>query len=140
MRDVKIGDLENPNRLAVLFDEAKRRGLVKRCEADELAFFAAAERAKRVATRNAPGCFVRIVRKGCFSFAAQQDEDLARARISALRELGSACHRRGDQGGGDGLKKELPSGGSLPGRSADLQFSRSETGGRTRPPRASLAA
>lgn len=88
MRNVTIGDLENPNRLAMLFVDAERRGLVKRCEADQLAFFAGAERAKRVATRNVAGCFVHIVRHGCFGFVAQQDEDAARAKILALRELG----------------------------------------------------
>ena len=86
MRDVKVGDLEKPIQLLALFGDAERRGLVKRCEADELAFFAAAERAKRVATRNTAGCFVHIVRHACFNYIAQEDEDVARAKISALRE------------------------------------------------------
>jgi hypothetical protein len=87
MRDVKVGDLENSNRLAALFVDAERRGLVKQCEADQLAFFSAAERAKRVATRNVAGCFVHIVRHDCFRYVAQEDEDRARTRLSVLRDF-----------------------------------------------------
>ena len=87
MRDVKVSDLEKSDQLAALFVDAERRGLVKRCEADQLAFFAAAERAKRVATRNIAGCFAQMVRKGWFSYAAQEDEDRARKRLTTFRDL-----------------------------------------------------
>jgi hypothetical protein len=83
----ELEECRNPNRLAARFLDAERRGLVRRCEADQLAFFAAAERAKRVAIRNIAGFFVHIVRNGCFGFMAQQDEDAARTKISAIREL-----------------------------------------------------
>src|ERR1019366_7101977 len=86
MRDVKAGDLESPVRMMSLFLDAEQRGMVKRCEAEKLAFFAAAERAKRVATRNAAGCFAQIIRKRYFNFAAQDDEDLARLKLLALEE------------------------------------------------------
>ena len=87
MREVKVGDLENSNRLAALFIDAERRGLVKQCEADQLAFFSAAERAKRVATRNVAGCFVHLVRQGRFDYVAQEDENRARTKLLELREL-----------------------------------------------------
>lgn len=142
MRDVKLIDLENPNRLAALFVDAEQRGLVKRCEADQLAFFGAAERAKRVAIRNITGCFVHIVRHGCFGFVAQQDEDVARAKISALRESSQerTCCQRERPGGEDALTKESPDRGSLQERWAGRRFSRSEIGGRIPPPRVSPAA
>lgn len=62
-------------------------GLVKQCKADQFAFFAAAERAKRVATRNVAGCFVHIVRHGCFDCVVQQDENRARIKLSAVRDM-----------------------------------------------------
>jgi hypothetical protein len=87
MRDVKIGDLENPNRLAVLFVDAERRGLVKRCEADQLAFFAAAEHARRVGNKNPSGLFASLVRKRCYAHIAQKDEEVARRTVAALRQF-----------------------------------------------------
>jgi hypothetical protein len=87
MRDVKIGDLENPKRLAALFIDAERRGLVKRCEADQLAFFAVAEHARHVGNKNAPGLFASLVRKRCYAYTAQEDEEVARRTVAALRQL-----------------------------------------------------
>jgi hypothetical protein len=88
MRDVKIGDLENPNRLAALFVDAERRGMVKRCEADQLAFFAAAEHSRRVGQKNPPGLFASLVRTRYYGYIAQGDEDAARRTIAARERAG----------------------------------------------------
>jgi hypothetical protein len=87
MRDVQVCDLENPNRLAALFVEAERRRLVKRCEADRLAFFAAAGHARRVGNKNVPGLFASLVRRRSYSYIAQEDEDVARQTIAALSQF-----------------------------------------------------
>ena len=84
MQDVKVSDLENPRRLLLLFIDAERSGLVRPCDADKLAFSAAAERAKRVATRNSPGCFVHIIRKNRYAFIAQEDEDRGRRALQSV--------------------------------------------------------
>jgi len=90
MKDVKPIDLEKPNRLAVLFADAEQRGLVTQCQADKLAFFAAAERAKRVATRDTAGLFVQIVRSKFYAFVALEDEDRARRTLFQLLQERSA--------------------------------------------------
>lgn len=86
MRHVHIGDLEDPKRLISLLLDAERRGFVKQCEAGKLAFFAAAEHAKRVGTCNVPGLFASLVRKRRFAFITQSDEDVARRAIAFLRQ------------------------------------------------------
>ena len=86
-------DLESPTRLAILFIDAERRGHVRRCEADKLAFFAAAEHAKRVGTRNCCGLFTKIVRGRSYAFVAHEDEERARRSLMALRETGFAIPR-----------------------------------------------
>jgi hypothetical protein len=87
MRDVKIGDLENPNRLAVLFVDAERHGLVTRSEAGQLAFFAAAEHSRRVGSKNPAGLFASLVRKRCYAYITQRDEEVARRIVAALRQF-----------------------------------------------------
>jgi len=74
-------DLDNPERLAALFDCAVRQGLVRRCAGDRLKFFAAAERARRVATQNRCGFFAAFVRRGLWDFLSQADEDRAIERL-----------------------------------------------------------
>ena len=87
MRNVRTGDLECPHRLEALFLDATRRGLLSRSESDKLAFFGAAERAKRVATRNVPGFFLSIVRQKRYAYLAQSDEDRARLAMGLLHEV-----------------------------------------------------
>lgn len=86
-------DLACPKRLVQLFVQAERKGWVSRCEADKLNFLAAAERAKRVATRNAPGLFVRLVHRRRFDVIAAADEDRARELLRRLRENGIGIAR-----------------------------------------------
>lgn len=74
-------DLDNPDRLDALFDRAVRQGLVRQCAGDRLKFFAAAERAKRVATQNQCGFFAEFIRRGLWDFLSQADEDRAIERI-----------------------------------------------------------
>lgn len=95
---VDAADLRCTQRLVTLFGEAHRRGWVRRCEADKLAFFAAAEHALRVGTTNPPGLFAWLVRRGVSvcrgndgtgsarTYVTHGDEDRARRRIAAHRE------------------------------------------------------
>lgn len=78
---IRPADLDDPDRLAALFDRAVRQGLVRRCAGDRLKFFAAAERAKRVSTHNRCGFFAAFIRRGLWDFLSQADEDRAIERI-----------------------------------------------------------
>jgi hypothetical protein len=64
MSHVVPGDLDDSRRLDALFDQAASLGLVRRSACDHLRFFAAAERAKAVSTRNPCGFFAAVVRRG----------------------------------------------------------------------------
>jgi hypothetical protein len=85
-RDVQPADLDDPSRTIALFVQAERMGLVNRCEADKLNFLAAAEHAKRVATRSVGGLFVTIVRKRFYKVISHDDEDAGRRIMQRIRE------------------------------------------------------
>lgn len=90
LRDVQPSDLKDARRLARLFAQAQRQGLVRPCEADRLAFFGAALHARRVGDANPCGLFAWIVRNRGYHVISQEDEDLARralARSTAFRDL-----------------------------------------------------
>jgi hypothetical protein len=95
MRDVKLGDLESPKRLAALFVDAERLGLVRRSDVDRLNFFAVAEHSRRVGKVNPAGLFGSLVRRRCYSYIAQADEESARKQLAALCEMGHLFTSRG---------------------------------------------
>lgn len=67
-------DLTSALRLRDLYSASVAAGYVRRCRADELAFFAAASHARRVGTRNPPGLFATMLRKRLWHHIAVQDE------------------------------------------------------------------
>ena len=81
LRDVKSEDLRAPARLLDLHAQAVAAGYVSSSEADRLNFFAAANHARVIGSRNPPGLFVRIVRSGLWNFLTQDDEDVARVQL-----------------------------------------------------------
>jgi len=81
LRDVKPEDLRDPARLLDLHAQAIAAGYVSSSEADRLNFFAAANHARVIGSRNPPGLFVRIVRSGLWNFLTQDDEDVARVQL-----------------------------------------------------------
>lgn len=83
LRHVIIDDLRDPHRLAALYDQAVSAGLVTRCEADRLNFFAAAARARAKGTSNPCGLFMALVRQRLWAYMTQADEDAARAQLLA---------------------------------------------------------
>jgi hypothetical protein len=86
LSDVQPQDLHDPARTVALFAQAERQGLVTRSEADKLNFLAAAEHAKRIATRNVGGLFATIVRKRFYKVISHEDEDAGRRVMRHLRE------------------------------------------------------
>lgn len=81
-RDVQPTDLRSPTQLQALFRGALQAGLVQACAADELRFFAAAERAISLGKTNPAGFFATLVRRGWWHVISQRDEDAARRRLS----------------------------------------------------------
>ena len=79
--DVRVEDLKDTGRLLGLLDQAIVRGLTGRSESDRLKFAAAAEHALAVGTVNPCGLFARLVRRGWWHFATQDDEDAASRRL-----------------------------------------------------------
>ncbi len=84
LEHVVWADLQDARRLWVLFEQAAQKGVVKRTQADRLRFFTAAERAKRLGTRNPCGFFAAIVRGGIWRVLSQQDEDRAHGVLKKL--------------------------------------------------------
>lgn len=80
LRDVRIEDLRDNERLMVLFEEAKVSGWVEDCESDRFKFVCSAEHALVVGSKNPPGLFVRVVRDKLWYFT-QDDEDSANRRL-----------------------------------------------------------
>ena len=84
LRHVVPDDLRDPRRLDDLRRQALKAGLVNDSECDRLRFFAAAEHAKAIGTRNACGLFATLVRRKLWQFSTHDDEDSARRTLSRL--------------------------------------------------------
>lgn len=85
LNHIQAIDLHDANRLECLFVQAQRYGLSPGGEAARLRFFAAAARALRVGTRNPPGLFASIVRRGLWAHLCMEDEDLACRRMAGMQ-------------------------------------------------------
>lgn len=84
LRHVVQEDLRHPKRTEVLRQEAIFRKYITASEADRLKFFAAAEHARIIGSKNPPGLFAAMVRRSLWHCITQDDEDAARRK---LREL-----------------------------------------------------
>jgi len=79
--DIRSEDLRDVGRTLRLFDQAVARKLVGASEADRLKFVAVAEHARVVGTVNPGGLLARLVGRGWWHFATQEDEDAAAKRL-----------------------------------------------------------
>ena len=80
-------DLVEPRRVAELFRQAANAGLVRESSMERLQFFAAAERAKRLASRNPAGFFVHLVRHRLWRHVSHADEEAARRILAGMPEF-----------------------------------------------------
>lgn len=78
-------DLTDTSRLLALHAQAANAGLAPAGERGELEFIALAEHARCYATRNAPGLFAWLLKRGRFAFITQDDEEAARRRLKEAR-------------------------------------------------------
>lgn len=88
LRNVRPDDLRSSLRMRDLFREAATAGVVSACEADQIKFFAAAERAQSVGKTNPCGLFVTLIRERLWSYISQAEEDRAWSKLKRLRETG----------------------------------------------------
>jgi hypothetical protein len=79
--EVRPEDLRDVGRALELYRQAVDRKLASPSEDGRLKFLAAAEHARAVGTVNPGGLFARLVRRGWWHFATQDDEDVARRRL-----------------------------------------------------------
>jgi len=77
LRHVVREDLHDPKRLHELHRQAIAAALISQSECDRLRFFAAAEHAKAIGSRNPCGLFAAVVRRGLWRYITQDDEDVA---------------------------------------------------------------
>ena len=115
---MKPEDLRDPARLLDLHAQAVAAGYVSSSEADRLNFFAAANHARVIGSRNPPGLFVRIVRSGLWNFLTQDDEDVARVQLRRVLYPEAAPR---------GIAAWLRLLGQSPGLSDDARFVRDMT-------------
>jgi hypothetical protein len=84
LRNVTVVDLREPRRLDGLFRQGIAAGAVADTPADRLRWFAAAERALTLGTRNPCGLFVRLIRQSLWHYITNGQEDVARMKLKML--------------------------------------------------------
>lgn len=84
LRSIALADLKKPQRLDRLFWEAVAAGIVRQTQAERLRWFAAAERAMALGTRNPCGFFAAMVRRGLWHHISNAQEDTARLKLRRL--------------------------------------------------------
>jgi hypothetical protein len=80
--DVQQADLKSVSRMTAMHEQAVTLGLARGGEAGRIEFLAAALHAANAGTRNAPGLFVALVRRGLWHHITQAEEDRARRAIA----------------------------------------------------------
>ena len=74
-------DLQDTARLLTLFEQAHREGLIGKSDGERLAFLSLAEHARGIGTVNPCGLFAALVRRQCWHYITDRDEDAASARL-----------------------------------------------------------
>jgi hypothetical protein len=81
LRHLVSVDLQDTARLLILFEQAQTQGLIGKSESDRLTFVALAEHATVVGSTNPCGLFATLLRRRCWHFVTDSDEDAAQARL-----------------------------------------------------------
>ena len=84
LRNITVHDLKEPRRLDGLYRQAVASGEIADAPAERLRWFAAAERAVELGTRNPCGFFVRLFRQRLWHFVSNGQEDAARLKLNRL--------------------------------------------------------
>jgi hypothetical protein len=81
LRHIVPDDLQDTARLLALFEQAQMQGLIGNSESERLTFLGLAEHAKVVGSSNPCGLFAELVRRQCWHFVTDSDEDAAHQRL-----------------------------------------------------------
>jgi hypothetical protein len=76
-------DLQETARLLTLFEQAQAHGLIGKSDSERLTFLGLAEHAKVIGSSNPCGLFAALVRRQCWHFVTDNDEDAAHERLKA---------------------------------------------------------
>jgi hypothetical protein len=76
-------DLQDTARLLTLFAQAQTHGLIGTSDSERLIFLGLAEHARVVGSANPCGLFAELVRRQCWHFVTDSDEDAAHQRFKA---------------------------------------------------------
>src|SRR5215813_8547356 len=76
-------DLQETARLLTLFAQAQTHGLIGMSDSERLTFLGLAEHARVVGVANPCGLFAALVRRQCWHFVTDSDEDAAHQRFKA---------------------------------------------------------
>jgi hypothetical protein len=87
-------DLQETARLLILFEQAQTHGLIGKSDSERLTFLGLAEHAKVVGSANPCGLFAALVRRQCWHFVTDSDEDVAQQRLKT-HLYGAASQTRG---------------------------------------------
>ena len=92
LRSVTVADLTEPRRLDRLFRHAVTVGAAADSPSERLRWFAAAERALILGTRNPCGFFMRLFRQSLWHYITNAQEDAARVKLKRLdNEQAAPC-------------------------------------------------
>jgi hypothetical protein len=86
-------DLTNTTRLLTLFEQAHTRGLIGKSDSERLTFLSLAEHARVVGSHNPCGLFAELIRRKCWHFITESDEDAAYKRLK-LHLYGQSDQKR----------------------------------------------
>jgi len=74
-------DLTDTTRLLALFEQAHTQGLLGKSDSERLTFLSLAEHATVVGSHNPCGLFAELIRRQCWHFVTESDEDAAYKRL-----------------------------------------------------------
>jgi len=83
LRHIVPEDLQDTARLLTLFEQAQTHGLIGTSDSERLTFLGLAEHARVVGSANPCGLFAELVRRQCWHFVTDSDEDAAHQRFKA---------------------------------------------------------
>jgi len=83
LTDIRLADLENPQRTLALFVDAQRREVIGHATADRLRFFTTVQHALGAGDRP-EALMASLACRGCWHFRSQADEDEARRVLVML--------------------------------------------------------
>jgi hypothetical protein len=80
---IVLEDLRDTAGLLVLFEQAHAQQFLGKSESDRLTFLATAEHARVIGSQNPCGLFAALIRRKCWHFVTESDEDAAYKRLKA---------------------------------------------------------